>query len=148
MRALVQRALDCSVEVEGKLVSQIKQGLIVYLAVEQGDDIKDSDYLCEKILNLRVFEDEAGYMNKSLLDVKEELMIISQFTLMGDCRKGRRPSWSRAEKPELAKPLYEAFCAACAQQVQVRTGIFQADMHVKYTNKGPVSLLIDSKKTF
>lgn len=147
MRAVVQRVTQGSVEVEQRLVGSIGKGLVVLLGVSEGDTMDDVKYMTEKILNLRVFDDEEGKMNYSLLDIKGELMVVSQFTLYGDCRKGRRPNYMAAARPELADELYKELIKACkAQFVKTETGVFQADMKVNIINDGPVTLIIDSEK--
>ncbi|MGB7604188.1 MAG: D-aminoacyl-tRNA deacylase [Lutisporaceae bacterium] len=147
MRAVVQRVTQGSVEVEQILVGSIGKGLVVLLGVSEGDTMDDVKYMTDKILNLRVFDDEEGKMNYSLLDIKGELMVVSQFTLYGDCRKGRRPNYMAAARPELADELYKELIKACrAQLVKTETGVFQTDMKVNIINDGPVTLIIDSEK--
>ena len=149
MRAVVQRVTRASVTVEGETVGQIDGGLLVFLGVEAGDEKKDLNYLVGKITGLRIFEDAEGKMNRSLLDTQESLLVISQFTLLGDVKKGKRPSFVRAAKPELARRLYQEFIESCRLlSVPVQTGIFQADMAVELVNDGPVTILIDSRKQF
>ncbi|MBB6061768.1 D-tyrosyl-tRNA(Tyr) deacylase [Thermosipho japonicus] len=149
MRAVVQRVKNAKVEVEGKTVGKIENGLLVLLGVGKDDDKKDIKYLSEKIINLRIFDDENGKMNLSLLDIKGELLIVSQFTLYGDCRKGRRPSYSESASPDIAKKLYEEFVNICKNyNLKVETGEFGAHMQVSLVNDGPVTLLLDSKKVF
>jgi len=149
MRAVVQRVSRSSVTVDENTVGKIGSGLMVLLGVEHEDDKNDVTYLVDKITNLRIFEDEEGKMNKSLLDIGGELLAVSQFTLMGDCRKGRRPSFSGAAKPDMANNLYEDFVALARERgVNVETGQFQAHMMVDILNDGPVTLLVDSKKVF
>jgi D-tyrosyl-tRNA(Tyr) deacylase len=149
MRAVVQRVKHSKVTVNKEVVGSIDQGLMVLLGVGQEDNQSDIDYLSEKILNLRIFEDENGKMNLSLLDIKGQLLIVSQFTLFGDCRRGRRPGFDKAARPELAKELYERFVEKCRESgIVTETGIFQADMLVDISNDGPVTLLLDSKKEF
>ncbi|BEP29117.1 D-aminoacyl-tRNA deacylase [Helicovermis profundi] len=149
MRAVVQRVKKSSVNVDGKTIGSIGKGLNVLVGVEDGDSLEDVKYLAEKIINLRIFEDENEKMNLSLLDVKGEMLAISQFTLLGDCRKGRRPSFITASRPEIANELYENFVSICSEKViKVETGKFQADMQVEIINDGPVTLMIDSKKVF
>ncbi len=147
MRAVVQRVLRSSVEVEGSVVGSIPKGLMVLLGVSEKDTSEDAAYMADKILNLRVFDDEEGKMNYSLLDVKGELLLVSQFTLYGDCRKGRRPNYMAAAKPDKADALYQELVQLCrAQNVKIETGVFQADMKVDILNDGPVTLIIDSEK--
>lgn len=149
MRAVVQRVNGSSVRVENVVVGQIGKGFNVLLGVEDGDTEKDAIYLAEKIVNLRVFEDADEKMNLSLLDVGGELLCISQFTLLGDCRKGRRPSFIQASRPEQAKHLYDVFVAEVAKNnIRVAKGQFQAHMVVDIENDGPVTLMLDSKKQF
>lgn len=149
MRAVVQRVTRASVTVEGETVGQIEQGLLVFLGVEVGDEKLDLDYLVGKITGLRIFDDAEGKMNLSLLDTQGALLVISQFTLLGDVKKGKRPSFVRAAKPELARRLYREFIEACCLvNVPVQTGIFQAEMAVELVNDGPVTILLDSRKQF
>ena len=145
MRAVVQRVIQARVEVDGAVVGEIQAGLLVLLGVAKTDAAADADYLVEKIVNLRIFGDQAGKMNRSLLDTGGALLVVSQFTLYGDCRKGRRPGFDAAAGPELARALYEHFVAtARATGVRVETGVFQAHMAVSLTNDGPVTLLVES----
>ncbi len=149
MRAVVQRVHRASVSVDGKLVGAIGKGLLVFVGVGSRDTEADLEWMCEKILNLRIFEDEQGKMNLSVLDVDGELLVISQFTLYGDCRKGRRPSFSEAASPELGKGFYEAFLSKLkAKTKKVEQGIFGAHMEVELVNDGPVTLLLDSERKF
>lgn len=149
MRAVVQRVKKSKVIVEEKIVGEINRGLMVLLGVGQDDSGPDVDYLVNKIINLRIFEDNDGKMNKSLLDIGGEILVVSQFTLYGDCRNGRRPGFDKAARPEKAKELYESFINRCKEYgIITRTGIFQADMLVDISNDGPVTLLLDSKKEF
>jgi len=149
MRAVVQRVSSASVKVDGEEIGRIGTGLLVLLGVHGEDSDEDVRWLAEKIINLRVFEDEGGRMNRSLLDTGGEILVVSQFTLYGDCRKGRRPSWSKAAPPERARILYERFCEQVRSTgVTVATGRFQAMMQVSLINDGPVTLLLDSNKTF
>ena len=149
MRAVVQRVLTSDVTVNGKITGAIGKGLAVLLGVEEGDTPKDAEYMAGKITGLRIFEDEEGKMNLSLLDISGELLAVSQFTLFGDCRKGKRPSFSSAAKPWLAESLYREFIDRVrALGVPVQEGVFQAKMLLRIENDGPVTLLIDSKKVF
>lgn len=149
MRAVVQRVKNASVTVGGSMVGEIDRGLLVYLGVGHADQPADVRYLADKILRLRIFEDEDGKMNRSVADEGGGILVVSQFTLYGDCRKGNRPGWSEAARPETAVPLYESFVAHCRTSgLKVETGVFQAMMDVAYTNDGPVTLLLDSAKEF
>ncbi|WP_373844698.1 D-aminoacyl-tRNA deacylase [Clostridium sp.] len=149
MRAIVQRVKESKVQVEGKIVGEIGKGLNVLLGISVEDKKEDVTYMKDKILNLRIFEDEEGKLNRSLLDVQGELLIISQFTLYGDCRKGRRPSFVKALGGEKAYILYNEFVEQCKGAVHnVQTGEFGADMLVSIENDGPVTVMIDSEKTF
>ncbi len=149
MRAVVQRVNFSSVVVDGIAVGEIKKGFNVLLGVEDGDTEKDVVYMADKIVNLRIFEDEDEKMNLSLLDVGGEMLCISQFTLMGDCRKGRRPNFMSAAKPDIANSLYEQFCdTVVGLGINVQKGRFQAHMIVDIQNDGPVTVLVDSKKCF
>jgi D-tyrosyl-tRNA(Tyr) deacylase len=149
MRAVVQRILEGKVEIEGLCVGQVAKGLLVYLSVGSGDNEKDTLFMAEKLVNLRIFEDEAGKMNRSVQDVGGGILLISNFTLHGDCRKGRRPSFDSAAEPELAERLYEKVKALIAEQgVTVETGQFGAHMHVSSRNDGPVNFLLDSGRLF
>ena len=145
VRVVVQRVTSASVTIAGEVVGSIEQGLVVLLGVKPGDDERAFDYLAEKIANLRIFADDDGKMNRSVLDVKGAALVVSQFTLYGDCRKGRRPSFIDAAPPEIAEPLYERFVSrlkGCG--VPVQSGRFAADMKVSLVNDGPVTLIINS----
>jgi D-tyrosyl-tRNA(Tyr) deacylase len=145
MRAVLQRVTEAKVEVDHSVAGQIGAGLLILLGVSKTDTVKDADYLVEKILNLRIFEDDAGKMNRSLIDTAGALLVVSQFTLYGDARKGRRPSFDAAAPAEQARALYEYFVErARLSGVSVETGIFQADMAVSLTNNGPVTLILES----
>ena len=147
MKAVVQRVKKSQVKVENTIVSNIGNGLLVLLGVQEDDTQKDADFLVEKIINLRIFEDDNGKMNISLKDVKGELLVVSQFTLLGDCRKGRRPSFIKAAPPEKAKELYEYFIdQALELGIVTKSGVFQAMMDVSLINQGPVTLLLDTKE--
>lgn len=149
MRAVVQRVSSSKVTVEDNITGQIKKGLLVLLGVTHEDTSNDVDYMIDKILNLRIFEDENGKMNLSLKDVGGELLVVSQFTLYGDCRKGKRPSFTNAARPEVATPLYEEFVQKSKDQdIVVQTGQFGAHMMVDLINDGPVTMLLDSSKNF
>ena len=148
MRAVLQRVTEARVEVAGQIVGEIGAGLLVLLAVARDDSISDADYLSEKIAHLRIFDDAEGKMNRSLLDTRGSMLVVSQFTLYGDARRGRRPSYSDAAEPEKANQLYEYFVDRVRRLgLKVETGVFQAMMKVTLTNDGPVTLLIDSRKT-
>ena len=149
MRAVIQRVDRACVRINSQLFSDIDHGLLVLLGVEKDDSEKDADYILDKTVNLRIFEDEQGKMNRSLLDITGEMMVVSQFTLLGDCAKGRRPSFVRAEEPARANQLYEYFVAQAAPKVKkLATGKFQEMMQIELINNGPVTMLLDSRKTF
>jgi D-tyrosyl-tRNA(Tyr) deacylase len=148
MRAVVQRVTRASVTVDDKIVGQIGKGLLVLLGVAQTDTEKDAGYLVEKIVNLRIFDDEDGKMNLSLSDAGGEILAVSQFTLYGDTRRGRRPSYIDAAAPERANELYEFFVRQAKKFTRVETGQFQAMMQVELVNDGPVTILLDSTKLF
>ena len=144
MRAVVQRVKETELKVNGELISKIPFGLIVYFGVKKGDDKLKADYLAKKIANLRVFEDENGKMNKSVLDVGGEIMSVSQFTLYGDVSHGNRPGFSDAEIPEIASPIYDYFCDKLGEQgVVVKRGIFGANMKILQLSDGPVTIIYD-----
>ncbi|MEA3253554.1 MAG: D-aminoacyl-tRNA deacylase [Chloroflexota bacterium] len=146
MKALVQRVRSASVEVGGGVVGQIGRGLVVFLGVGRADTEEDARYLANKVANLRVFANEADRFDLSVLEIKGELLVVSQFTLMADTRKGRRPSWSEAAPPEEARKLYEYFVEQlCSTGLKVETGIFREYMQVEIHNDGPVTLLLESK---
>jgi len=149
MRAVVQRVSSASVSVDGGTIASIGPGLVVYLGVEQGDGPSDVEYLAGKVSGLRIFEDTRGAMNLSVLDTAGQALVISQFTLLGDCRKGRRPSFAHAMEPGRAEELYASFARALGERgVEVRTGRFQALMDVESVNQGPVTILVDSRRLF
>lgn len=149
MRAVVQRVKKASVTVDGKLISEIKAGLLVFLGVGKEDAETDLKYLVNKVLGLRIFEDIDEKMNLSLLDVQGELLVVSQFTLYGDVRKGKRPSFSESAAPEVGEKFYREFIDETkAMGINTKEGIFGADMEVDLLNDGPVTILIDSKKDF
>ena len=149
VRGVVQRVSEASVRVDGEVVGSIGPGLVVLVAVGSGDVERDADYLADKILNLRVFPDEAGQMNRSVLDVSGGLLVVSQFTLFGDVREGRRPSYSNAAPPEEASRLYEHFVSRLRPSgLKVATGVFRALMDVALVNQGPITILLDSRKLF
>ncbi len=149
MRAVVQRVCDCSVTVGGHTVGSIQTGLLIYLGVSVEDNQADAALLTQKIINLRIFQDENGKMNLSACDVAAEVLVVSQFTLFADARKGRRPSYAGAAAPDHARELYEAFLAQISDYGIIPAhGEFGATMDVTYTNQGPVTILLDSKKNF
>lgn len=149
MRAIVQRVSQASVSVDNKIVGNIGEGLLVLLGIGKEDDDKDLEYLVDKVLGLRIFQDEEDKMNLSLLDIEGELLIISQFTLYGDVRKGRRPSFSASGDPEMAEKMYLEFINKCIDKgIKTEKGIFGADMDVSLINQGPVTIMLDSKKLF
>ncbi|MDI6777505.1 MAG: D-aminoacyl-tRNA deacylase [Syntrophales bacterium] len=149
MRSVVQRVDGARISVDGRLISSIGRGILVFLGVERGDSVADADYLLEKIINLRIFEDGEGKMNLSLLDISAEMLVVSQFTLLADCRKGRRPSFIQAEEPEQARRLYEYFISRGREKVEgVAAGEFQAMMKIEMIADGPVTVLLDSRKVF
>jgi len=149
MRVVVQRVEKASVEVNHRLVADITKGILVFVGIEKGDDYPDADYLVDKVINLRIFEDDAGKMNRSLNDISGEMLVVSQFTLLGDCRKGRRPAFTAAEDAERSNLLYSYFINSAKERISVvKAGIFQAMMRVELINDGPVTLLLDSKKHF
>ena len=149
MRAVVQRVSRARVSVDGEVVGRIGRGLCVLLGVGEGDTERDADYLANKVAGLRIFPDEAGLMNRSVLEIGGAVLAISQFTLYGDCRKGKRPSFVKAMKPPRAEELFEYFVERVrAQGLEVATGRFGAMMDVELVNQGPVTLLLDSSKLF
>ena len=149
MRAVVQRVTRASVTVDGEVSGEIGSGLVVLLGIGRDDTEKDATYLVEKISALRIFDDEAGRMNASIRDIHGGLLIISQFTLYGDVRRGLRPSWIDAAPPEFAEPLYDYFVSQARQVIEnVATGCFRAMMKVELVNDGPVTILLDSRKLF
>ncbi len=146
MRAVIQRVSTSKVQVDKEVVGQIGPGLLVLLGISRSDDEKDADYLSDKILHLRVFEDDKDKMNRSLIEIGGEIMVVSQFTLLGDCRKGRRPSFIEAAPPDRAEELYEYFVGQLASKgITVATGQFKAKMEVSLVNDGPVTLIIESR---
>lgn len=149
MRAVIQRVTSASVAVNGDTVGAIQKGYLVLLGVKAGDNEKDADYMADKIVKLRVFEDENGKMNKALRDVGGSVLCVSQFTLLGDARGQNRPGFTQAESPERADELYRRVCQRMRDQgVAVETGIFRTDMQVSLVNDGPVTILLDSEKNF
>lgn len=149
MRAVIQRVSEAKVDVGDEAVGQIGPGLLVYLGVGKQDSEKDAEFMADKLVNLRIFSDEAGKMNRSVVDIGGEVLLISNFTLQGDCRKGRRPGFDAAGPREMAEPLYEKVVTLIRQQgVGVATGSFGAHMHVSSINDGPVTFLLDSTRLF
>lgn len=149
MRAVVQRVKSASVTVDGELVSEIGAGVLIFLGIAHDDTATELEYIANKVANLRIFEDEDGKMNRSLLETEGAALVVSQFTLYGDCRKGRRPSFINAARPEVANTLYEQFITLLKQQgIPTQGGTFQAMMHVQLINDGPVTILLDSNKQF
>jgi D-tyrosyl-tRNA(Tyr) deacylase len=145
MRVVLQRVTKASVEVEDKIIGKIDNGLLVLLGIHVDDNMKELEWMVNKVVGLRIFEDEDGKMNKSLKDVEGDLLVVSQFTLYGDCEKGRRPGFTDAARPEKAIPMYEEFVKRCRDlEVHVETGEFGADMKIDLINDGPTTLIIDS----
>lgn len=147
MRTLIQRVQQASVTIDGQIKSRIGKGLLVLVGIEDRDTQDDIEWLCKKIANLRIFNDENGVMNRSVVDIEGEVLVVSQFTLHASTKKGNRPSYIHASKPEIAIPMYEAFCAEIELQIgkKVQTGTFGADMKVELINDGPVTIWIDSQ---
>ncbi len=147
MRTLIQRGQHASVTIDGQLKSKIGKGLLVLVGIEDRDTQEDIEWLCKKIANLRIFDDENGVMNRSVVETEGEVMVVSQFTLHASTKKGNRPSYIHASKPDIAIPMYEAFCAEMGLQIgkEVQTGTFGADMKVELVNDGPVTIWIDSQ---
>ena len=149
MRAVIQRVSRARVHIEGKEHSRIGAGILVLLGVEKEDTVEDAEMLARRIVELRIFEDEAGKMNRSVAEAGGQILAVSQFTLLGDCRRGRRPSFDPAAPPDIARALYERFVQAVgALGIPVETGVFQAMMDVELTNQGPVTFILDSRKRF
>lgn len=148
MRAVVQRVMRAGVRVENETVGAIEAGLLVFLGIAPKDSEADIAYIVKKCTGLRIFEDEAGKMNKSVLDIGGSILLISQFTLHGDARKGFRPSFSAAAPPDIAIPLYEKTVAAFRETIRTETGVFGAEMEVELVNDGPVTILLDSERLF
>ncbi|MEA5048929.1 MAG: D-aminoacyl-tRNA deacylase [Eubacteriales bacterium] len=148
MRAVIQRTTAASVEVEGSTVGEIGKGLVVFLGIEEGDTEADLSYLCDKIVGLRVFDDKDEVPNLSVMEIGGSVLLISQFTLCADARKGRRPSYIKAARPEQAIPLYEKAIREIGKHVPVQHGTFQAYMQVRLVNDGPHTILLDSRRTF
>ena len=147
MRVVIQCVSEASVRIDGQIYSQIQKGLLIFLGVEHSDTEKDVEWISKKIVNLRIFSDENNQMNKSVIDIKGQLLVVSQFTLHSKTKKGNRPSFIKAARPEFAKPLYEAFLKRLSvySQSLVLTGKFGANMQVNLCNDGPITLIIDSK---
>ncbi|UCG48746.1 MAG: D-tyrosyl-tRNA(Tyr) deacylase [Phycisphaerales bacterium] len=149
MRAVIQRVLEAEVKVGGEPVGKIDKGLLVYLGVGKGDAEKDAEFMADKLANLRVFADEAGKLNLSVQDIGGGILLVSNFTLQGDCRKGRRPGFEAAAEPQLAEQLYEKVAELIAGRgIDVQKGVFREYMHVSSTNDGPVTFLLDSTRLF
>ena len=147
MRTVIQRVQHCSVTIDGQLKSNIGNGMLVLVGIEDRDTQEDIEWLCKKIANLRIFDDENGVLNRSVIDTGGEVMVVSQFTLHASTKKGNRPSYIHASKPDFAIPMYESFCAEMGLQIgkNVATGEFGADMKIELLNDGPVTILIDSQ---
>lgn len=147
MRVVIQRVSNASVTIDGLCKSAIKRGLLILIGIEEIDGQEDIDWLCKKIVNLRIFDDEKGVMNRSILDINGEILIISQFTLHASTKKGNRPSYIKAAKPDISIPLYEQFCQDLSSALgkEIGTGEFGADMKVELLNDGPVTICIDTK---
>ena len=147
MRTVIQRVQHCSVTIDGQLKSNIGNGMLVLVGIEDRDTQEDIEWLCKKIANLRIFDDENGVMNRSVIDTGGEVMVVSQFTLHASTKKGNRPSYIHASKPDFAIPMYESFCAEMGLQIgkNVATGVFGADMKIELLKDGPVTILIDSQ---
>lgn len=149
MRAVVQRVREADVSVDGKITGSIEKGLTVLVGVEEGDSQKDADYIAEKVAGLRIFEDKDGKMNLSVKDTGGKVLAVSQFTLLGDVRKGKRPSFSKAASPDEADILYRAFVEGIEKRgIETQEGVFQTEMMVRIYNDGPVTILLDSRKLF
>lgn len=149
MRAVIQRVKEASVSVEGRISGACAKGLLVFLGVKDSDQDKDITYITDKILHLRIFEDDDGKMNRSVVDIEGDILVVSQFTLYGDCRKGRRPGFSQAAPPGKAVELYEKAVKRLKESgLKVEEGVFQAHMDVHLINDGPVTMLLDSEKSF
>ena len=148
MRVVIQRAGHASVTINGHCKSAIGKGLLILVGIEDTDGQEDIDWLCKKIINLRIFDDENGVMNRSVMDIDGEILVVSQFTLHASTKKGNRPSYIHAAKPEISIPLYERFCKdlSLARKKEVKTGEFGADMKVELMNDGPVTICIDTKR--
>ena len=143
MKVVLQRVKNSSVSINGELYSKIDKGYMLLFGVEKGDTIECAEWLADKVLKLRVFEDENNKMNHSIVDVQGEILVVSQFTLAGNCKKGTRPSFDNAEHPQIAKKLYEDFCEILSQTIPVKTGVFGAMMDVSLINDGPVTFVLE-----
>lgn len=150
MRAIIQRVKNASVKVEGNIIGEIEQGFLIFVAVNVDDELKDLEYIKNKVINLRIFEDENGKMNKSIKDIEGQFLVVSQFTLYGDARKGNRPSFINSAKHEKAEEYYEKFIEALRNDsgLKVETGKFAADMEISLINDGPVTIQLDSSKIY
>ncbi len=149
MRAVVQRVRHASVRIDDSITGQIGYGLVILLGIRAEDTTRDLQWMADKTVNLRIFEDHEGKMNRSLADINAEMLIVSQFTLYGDCRKGRRPGYSNAAPPEIAEPIYNLFIEEIKNRgIKTATGTFRAMMEIELANDGPVTLLLDSEKKF
>ncbi|OEU80391.1 MAG: D-tyrosyl-tRNA(Tyr) deacylase [Desulfobulbaceae bacterium C00003063] len=149
MRAVVQRVRHASVRIDDSITGQIGYGLVILLGIRAEDTTRDLQWMADKTVNLRIFEDDEGKMNRSLADINAEMLIVSQFTLYGDCRKGRRPGYSNAAPPEIAEPIYNRFIEEIKSRgIKTATGTFRAMMEIELANDGPVTLLLDSEKKF
>jgi D-tyrosyl-tRNA(Tyr) deacylase len=149
MRAVIQRVAEAKVEVDGQVIGSVGRGLLVYLGVAKDDAPADAEFMADKLANLRIFADEAGKMNRSVMEIGGGVLLVSNFTLQGDCRKGRRPGFDAAADPQLAEPLYEKVAELIARsEIPVAKGAFGAHMHVTSLNDGPVTFLLDSRKLF
>jgi D-tyrosyl-tRNA(Tyr) deacylase len=147
MKTVIQRVLSASVTIDGAVKSEIRKGLLVFVGIEDADTREDVEWLAKKTVHLRIFDDEAGVMNRSVIDAEGDILVVSQFTLHASTRKGNRPSWIRASGPEVAIPVYESFCEEISRLTgrRVQTGTFGADMKVQLINDGPVTIVIDTK---
>ncbi|WP_243349619.1 D-aminoacyl-tRNA deacylase [Parabacteroides sp. FAFU027] len=147
MRTVIQRVSKASVTISGEIKSDIRQGLLVLVGIEESDTTEDMDWLAKKITNLRIFDDENGVMNRSVMDINGEMLVVSQFTLHASTKKGNRPSYIKAARPEFAIPMYDNFCSTLSLMAgkEVKTGEFGADMKVELLNDGPVTIIMDSK---
>lgn len=145
MRAIIQRVTHATLTVNDKTVGKIEQGLLLYLGIGLEDRDEDTDWIIRKVTNMRIFSDEEGKMNHSVLDVGGSILVVSQFTLFASTKKGNRPSYLNSAKPDIAIPIYETFVKRLSQVINTQTGIFGADMQINYTNDGPVTIILDTK---